>query len=51
MQLAESGELTEILQTHAENMESAGRCRTRHGALVELLEQIDDQTNDEPENE
>ena len=51
MQLAETGELTEILQTHAENMESAGRCRTRHAALVELLDQIDDQTNDGPEDQ
>lgn len=41
MQLAESAQLDDILQTHAANMESAGRCRERHSAILELFEELE----------
>lgn len=37
----QSGELTEILETHGVNMQNANRCRQRHRALVEALEQFE----------
>jgi hypothetical protein len=47
--LAESGELEEILGTHAVNMEKAGVCKSRHKALVDelarLREALDDETD------
>jgi len=49
MQLAEAATLEELLTTHTGNMESAGRCRERHSALVELLQQIDDQSDAQPD--
>lgn len=41
MQHADSALLEEILQTHTDNMESAGRCRERHGAILELFEELE----------
>lgn len=43
--LASSGELTEILRTHTANMARAEQCRSRHGALVRVIE--DYQNGDE----
>ncbi len=41
MQHADSALLEEILQTHTDNMESAGRCRERHSAILELFEELE----------
>jgi len=37
---AKSGKLEDILQAHAENMERAGICITRHQAIVDRLEAL-----------
>ena len=39
-ELAQSSDLTEILQVHAANMGRANVCRSRHSALVRLLEEL-----------
>ena len=39
-ELAESSDLTEILQIHAANMGKAHQCRSRHSALVKLLKDL-----------
>jgi len=34
------GDLETIAMVHGENMEEAGKCHSRHTALVELLESL-----------
>ncbi len=41
MQEYPSGDIEEIAMIHAENMKNAGICRTRHGAIVDRLNEID----------
>ena len=36
-----SGDVAEIATVHAENMELAGICRVRHGAIVKRLAEIE----------
>lgn len=36
----QSGELTEILETHGVNMQNANRCIERHGAIVKALNEL-----------
>jgi hypothetical protein len=40
MRLAESSDIEGILRNHTTNMESAGRCRVRHGAIVLALDSL-----------
>jgi hypothetical protein len=35
-----SGDVEEIALTHADNMEQAGLCRTRHNAVVDRLKEL-----------
>lgn len=45
MVLAEDATLTTILQTHAVNMENAGKCSARHHSIVEALENLRERIN------
>lgn len=36
--LASSGELAELLRVHTTNMARAEQCKSRHGALVKVVE-------------
>jgi hypothetical protein len=49
MVLAEDATLTTILQTHAVNMEAAGKCSARHHAIVEALETLRETVNERVE--
>jgi hypothetical protein len=41
MQEYPSGNIADIALIHAENMESSGICRVRHGAIVGRLKELD----------
>lgn len=49
MVLAEDATLTTILQTHAINMEQAGKCSARHSAIVEALKTLRETVNERSE--
>jgi hypothetical protein len=39
-ELAQSGMVAELLAVHTRNTGKAGRCRQRHGALTDLIDQL-----------
>lgn len=39
-ELAQTGEVIELLRVHTTNTGKAGRCRQRHGALADLIDQF-----------
>lgn len=46
-ELADTGEVTELLQVHAANMGKAHVCASRHKALVDLLDRLKDEDREQ----